>query len=139
MLELAAKLRALQLYGHHAHHIVARIVFMPDHEMLSEIYSKAESDYDNVIERFIGLKGSEALNENQVLVSAVNRVQKMPLKAVKENKEVLQNVLKLIEEINADIEKLCKGSEITQGTLQMVGDIADKNEVLIYKLKQRIS
>jgi len=139
MLELAAKLRALQLYGHHAHHIVARIVFTPDHEILSEIYTNAETDYDNVIERFIGLKGASSLNENQVLVSAVNKVQKLPLKNVKENKEVLENVLKLIQEINSDIETLCKGSEISQGTMQMIGNIADKNEVLIYKLKQRIS
>jgi DNA-binding ferritin-like protein len=139
MLELAIKLRALQLFGHHAHHIVARIVFFQDHDILSEIYTKAEADYDDVIERFIGLKGAEALDETKVLIAAVNKVQKMPLKIAKENKELLQSVLKLIEEINTDIEKLCKEPGLTQGTIQMVGNIADKNEVLVYKLKQRLS
>jgi DNA-binding ferritin-like protein len=138
MLELASNLRALQFYAHHAHHIVARVVFNQDHEILSEIYTKADSDYDNVIERFIGLNGDVSLNEHQVLSVAVSKIAALPMKDVKENKELLKTCLDLIKEINSKIEILCKDPKTTQGTIQMIGDIADKNEVLCYKLSQRL-
>lgn len=138
MLDLSVLLRALQLYAHHAHHICARIVFSQDHETLAEIYTKAETDYDDVIERFVGLKGQEALDENKVLMAACQKVQALPMKDAKENKELLKSCLDLIEQINAKIEPLCKDPKATQGTIQMLGNIADKNEVLVYKLKQRL-
>jgi DNA-binding ferritin-like protein len=138
MLDLSSLLRTLQLYAHHAHHICGRIVFNQDHAMLAEIYAKAETDYDDVIERFIGLKGEEALDESKVLMVACQKVQSMPMKDVKENKELLKACLDLILQINAKIEPLCKDPKATQGSIQMLGNIADKNEVLVYKLKQRL-
>jgi DNA-binding ferritin-like protein len=138
MLDLAALLRTLQLYAHHAHHIAARVVFNQDHDMLAEIYTKAETDYDDVIERFIGLKGDENLDESKVLMVACQKVQALPMKDTKENKELLKVCLDLITQINAKIEPLCKDPKSTQGFIQMVGNIADKNEVLMYKLKQRL-
>jgi len=138
MLDLSVILRCLQLYAHHAHHIAARVVFSQDHEFLAEIYTKAETDYDNVIERFIGLKGDAALDENKVLASACSKVQALPLKDAKENKEMLKVCLDLIKQINAKIETLCKDPKATQGTIQMLGNIADANEILIYKLNQRL-
>jgi DNA-binding ferritin-like protein len=138
MLELAVLLKCLNMYSHKAHHVVARAVFLQDHEFLAEIYSKADSDYDNVIERFIGLNSTEALDEQSVLSQAVQKCGTYPLKGVKENKDLLVSCLKQIQEINGKIEVLCKASGTTQGTIQMIGDIADKNEVLIYKLKQRV-
>lgn len=138
MLDLSALLRTLQLYAHHAHHICGRIVFNQDHEMLAEIYTKAETDYDDVIERFIGLKGEEALDESKVLSVACQKVQALPMKGVKENKELLKACLDLIQQINTKIEPLCKDPKATQGSIQMLGNIADKNEILIYKLKQKL-
>ena len=137
MLELATALRALQFYAHHAHHICARAVFNQDHETLGEIYSKADSDYDNVIERFIGTKGDSALDEQAVLVAAVQKCGQTPVKGVVENKVLLSNCLTALKEINAKIEVLCKTPGISQGTIQMIGDQANSNEVLIYKLQQR--
>lgn len=137
MLELAIALRALQFYSHHAHHIVARAVFFQDHEVLGEIYAKAEGDYDNVIERFIGTKGAEALDEQSVLSAAVQKCGTFPLKGVTENKVVLATCLQQIKEINAKIELLCKTPGVSQGTIQLIGDQANQNEILIYKLQQR--
>lgn len=138
MLDLAVSIRALQFYAHHAHHICARVVFMQDHEILGEIYSKMDGDYDNVVERFIGLNGDSALDEQKVLMAAVQKCGQKPLKEAKENKELLKVCLDMIKEINAKIEPLCKNPKTSQGTIQMIGDIADKNEVLIYKLQQRL-
>jgi DNA-binding ferritin-like protein len=138
MLELAILVKCLELYSHSAHHIVARAVFIPDHEMLGSIYSKMNGDYDNIIERFVGLKGSEALDEQAVLVAAVQKCGTHPLKGITENKTVLSTCLQQIKDINAKIEVMCKAPGVTQGTIQLLGNMADLNEVVIYKLQQRV-
>jgi DNA-binding ferritin-like protein len=138
MLELAILLRALQFAAQHAHHVAARAVFNQDHEFLAEIYSKMDSDYDSTIERFIGLNSAEALDEQAVLAAAVQKCATYPVKAAKENKELFIACIAAIKEINAKIEMLCKAPGVTQGSVQMMGDFADKNEILLYKLKQRV-
>lgn len=138
MLDLSSLIRALQFYSHHAHHICARIVFNQDHEILGEIYSKMDIDYDNVIERYIGLNGEDNFDEQKILVVAVQKCGSKPLKDVKENKELLKNCLDMIKEINAKIETVYKDPKSTVGLQQMIGDIASLNEVLIYKLNQRL-
>jgi DNA-binding ferritin-like protein len=137
MLELAVLIKCLELYSHSSHHIVARAVFIPDHEMLGGIYSKMNGDYDNIIERFVGLKGSEALDEQAVLLAAVQKCGTHPLKGITENKTILISCLQQIKAINAKIELECKVPGVTQGTIQMLGNCADLNEVIIYKLQQR--
>lgn len=138
MLDLAVSIRALQFYSHHAHHIVARIVFNQDHGMLGEIYGKMDGDYDSVIERFIGTQGEQGLDEAQVLMAACKKATSMPMKGVKENKELLSHCLMQVKDINSKIEALCKSGKLSQGTIQMLGNIADTNEVLVYKLQQRL-
>lgn len=138
MLDLAVCLLCLKFYAHKAHHVVARVAFIPDHDLLGEIYSKADADYDDVVERFVGLHGDEALDEQKIMEAAVQKCAKYPLKGVKENKELLKVCLESLKEINSKIEPVCKKPGATQGTIQMVGNIADKNEVLIYKLQQRL-
>ena len=48
------------------------------------------------------------------------------------------NTINAIKEINAKIETLCKVPGVTQGSIQMLGNFADANEVILYKLKQRV-
>lgn len=138
MLDLAIALLVLKQYSHHAHHIVARVVFNQDHSTLGDIYTQADSDYDDVIERFIGLNGDENLDEAKILSIAAQKVASLPLKGVKENKELLKQALELIQGINAKIEVLSKDPKSTAGTIQLIGDIANRHEVLVYKLKQRL-
>jgi DNA-binding ferritin-like protein len=137
MLDLAVSLLCLKLYAHKAHHVAARVAFIPDHEMLGEIYEMADSHYDDVLERFIGTHGDEALDEQRVIEAAVQKCAKYPIKGVKENKEYFKVCIESLNEINSKIEALCKKPEISQGTIQLVGDIANKNEVILYKIKQR--
>lgn len=138
MLDLALSLLVLKHYTHHAHHIVARVVFNQDHSTLGDIYSQADSDYDDVIERYIGTNSDEALDEAKILSIAAQKVAALPMKGVKENKELLKQTLELIQGINAKIEVLAKDPKTTQGTVQLIGDIANRHEVIIYKLKQRL-
>lgn len=138
MIELAILVQSLKMYAHAAHHICARVVFNQDHDTLSAIYTQADSDYDDLIERYIGIYGDESLDEAKIITSAAQKMTQMPLKDAKENKELLKACLDTIKEINAKIEPLCKNPKTSQGTIQMLGDIANRNEVTIYKLKQRI-
>lgn len=139
MKELQILLRSLQLYAHQAHNLCARIVFHQDHEMFAEIYTKAESDYDSITERAIGLSGEEAVcSLQELLQGCFSKLSSIQDKSVKENSIYYQVILSLIKEINAKIEPLCKSGSLTQGTIQMLGDIADKNEVLLYKINQRL-
>ena len=59
LLKLASLFRSLQLYTHMAHNLTKGQTFLQDHGQFSEIYSFAESSYDGLIERAIGL-GNEA-------------------------------------------------------------------------------
>ena len=137
MKDLAIHLRCLQLYAHNAHNTVARIVFMQDHEFLAEIYSAAEGNYDDVIERIIGLHGSEALDLKEVQIAAVQKLSTYPSQ-VKENSVFFQVILQMEKHTCELVEQLVRNNMVSVGTEQMIGDIADKSEIRQYKLQQRI-
>ena len=136
MLQLLPLLRALNLYAHHAHNMCARVPFFQDHEALAEIYEKADSDYDAVIERIIGTKGAEGLDLSMIVGASLQKLQTMPLGG--QNSDMFQGILSMKMELVAQIEQLIKAGGLSQGTIQMLGDIADKEEVDLYKIKQRI-
>lgn len=136
MKELAVYLKTLNIYAHAAHNLASRIVFNQDHEMLAEIYEAADSAYDGVIERIIGLSDlSEEELKNINLAAAQNNYQ---LSQGKDNADKLKVCLELEKEICSKIEELVKSGSVTVGTEQMIGNIADLSEVRQYKLKQRL-
>lgn len=137
MLELAICLRTLQLYSQHAHNLCARMPFHQDHEFFSDVYSFADGAYDSVIERIIGTKGEEGLHLKIILKGVYSKLDNMPDVGVTENKQFYLAILENQNYINQEINTLCKSEEISEGTRQLIGDIADKLEVLIYKTRQR--
>lgn len=58
-IKLAAHLQAMKLSLHNSHHIAARVAYFSDHEALGEFYAQVDGDYDDVVERCIGLHGLE--------------------------------------------------------------------------------
>lgn len=136
MHQLLPHLRALNLYAHHAHNMCARVPFFQDHDVLAEIYAKADSDYDSVIERIIGTKGTEGLDLSAIVAASLQKLQSMPMGA--QNSDMFQAILSMKMELISMIEQMIKAGGLSQGTIQMLGDIADKEEVDVYKLKQRI-
>lgn len=136
MKEIAILLRCLQLYSHNAHHLVARSVFFQDHEFLGSLYLVAEEDYDSVIERIIGLFGSDGLDLPNIQLMACQKMASLP-SLVKENAAYMQVILQLEKELCVHIEELVRSGQTTVGTEQMLGDVADKSEIRQYKLKQR--
>jgi len=137
MLQLLIQLRALQLAAHNAHNLCARIVFFQDHEFFAEVYTFAEDSYDSVIERMLGLGMEQQLNMAQIISEVAKIVATAP-SHTKENKDYFVYIQSKIQECNKMIEALCKDPKQSQGTIQMLGDIANEFEVKLYKISRRI-
>jgi DNA-binding ferritin-like protein len=138
MKELKILLRSLQLYAHMAHNLCARVVFQQDHEFFASVYEAADNDFDAVMERCIGLYGEDSvpsLTEQLQMISAI--IANMPTKGVKENSVFYMNILDIEQKIVAKATEVIK-SGATQGTTQLLGDICNRLEVEMYKIKQRV-
>jgi len=138
MLNLAICLRALQIISHHYHNVCGKIAFHQDHEFFAEVYNAAESDYDDVIERIIGKDGIQVIDLDSILMQVSAKVKAMP-KLAPENKAYYEALLSQILYINDEIQKLIDTKAVSRGTEQLIGEIANKNEVLVYKIKRRIA
>ena len=138
MKELAILLRSLNLYAHSAHNLCGRIPFFQDHEFFNEIYSAADTNYDSVIERMIGLSGEDSVPSLPEQLEAIYQIlSQLPEKGVKENAIFFQVILEKQKMVCSKIEELCK-SGLPQGTIQMLGNIADQSEQFQYKISQRL-
>lgn len=135
MLELLCCLRALNLYAHHAHNTCARVPFFQDHAELAAIYEKADDDYDNVIERIIGTQDVTPSLQS-IMSGAMSKLSSVP--ETGQNSDKFENILRMKMDIIQKIELLVAGGEASQGTIQMLGDIANAEERDVYKIKQRI-
>lgn len=131
-MNLASILRFLQLYAHNAHNLLGGPTFFSDHAFLGELYTTYESDYDAVVERTIGFKGTIDLISIQKI--AVQQLEKTG--QCKTFQECFGLCLKWEETLCKTIEKIAKDS--TQGTTNMLADIADRSEMRQFKLKQRL-
>lgn len=137
MFELICTLRASQLFLHQAHLLAKGVVFMQDHEMLGDMYSALESDFDALSEELIGLGGENQLKLQAVMVKVVEKLSNVPSVGVKENKEFFKTQLEFEKSICSQVEQLCK-TELGQGTKQLLGDIAKTSNSRQYKIKRRI-
>jgi len=135
MIELAVKLKLLKLYAHMAHNLVKGESFLADHEFLGDIYDKMDGHYDDVIERMIGLDMEP--NIAQINLEAAKRLQVTGGK-VADCHEAFGTVLGRLNAICETIEQECKDPNKSQGTIQLLGGMADEFEMLKYKLKQRL-
>lgn len=128
-MNLATLLRLMQFYAHLAHNKLGGDTFFQDHAFLGDLYSGYESDYDDVIERMIGL-------EQECDLIEIHQKAAEALSEPKSYKECFKEILKMEEQLCEAIDKLIK--ESSEGTKQLIGNIADKSEMRQYKLKQRL-
>ncbi len=128
----------MQMYTQHAHNLCARTPFFADHEFLSETYESLEGDYDDVVERFLGLGGETPELSLDIIMSGVAaKLQGKPTIGVKENSMFFATLLGMEAELCKLIEaKILEGA--TEGTKQLLGEICNKSESRQYKEKQRI-
>lgn len=138
MLELAVLLRAMQLYAHHAHLLCARTVFQQDHAFFSEVYQAAESAFDGISERIIGLYGEDSLELSSFMSHVNTKLQNCPSIGVKENKAFYEYQLKFEQELCQLVESICKNPKASQGVIQTVSTLGEQSEIRQYKIKQRM-
>lgn len=132
MEEIVIVLRYMQLYSHQAHNLVKGKTFFQDHDFLGEIYPAYEKDYDDVVERSIWIgKPVNIMQTNQKASGLLSEDSELSIESC------LRQLLSSEKFLCSAIEEV--KDEFSEGTRQMLGNIADKSEVRQYKLKQRIA
>ncbi len=134
MKNTATLLRTLHLIGHNFHNLMTGQSFFSDHSFASEVYVAAADAYDAVIERCISLHdyGNEELksiNEEACKNMSVSTYQS-PEQAFK----TFMMIEKLLCQALAEE---MKGA--SEGTKNLLAQLADDSEVRQYKLKQRLA
>lgn len=135
MEKIAILLNLLQSYSHNAHNLVKGPLFLQDHDFLGELYEGYQDDYDDVIERAIGLNIPISLNK--IRLEAVQMLTKLP-ESEQENKNYLKNILSLEKNLCQTIEEYLASNPVSEGTKQLLGEICNKSEKRQYKIQQRI-
>lgn len=138
LLDLAIQVRAMQLFYHSCHNLVGRSVFFSDHDAFAGFYEAMDGTYDSIIERGIGLYGPEIADLTTILKGVYGKIKGLPCAQAKENKEFFEASLQLENELNQKLNSCIVAEGMSEGTKNLLADIADKCEVRIYKLKQRI-
>jgi DNA-binding ferritin-like protein len=130
---IAVVLKILNMYSHAAHNLASKSLFFQDHDYLGELYEAYDEHYDEVIERMIGL--GLLVDITQITMKACQAFSQMDL-TVPEN---IDNFKKIIELERALLQAIkIEYPDMSIGTQQLVGDIADTSEARLYKLQQRV-
>lgn len=130
---LAVLYTIANLYAHAAHNLCSKAVFMQDHEHFADLYTAYENHYDDVIERMIGL--GQPVDIQNITTKACQAFAGMQLN-VPENADYFKKIIELEQAIQEIIKQETPKSTI--GTQQLIGDQADKSEMRLYKLRQRV-
>lgn len=137
MQELLIKLRLLQIFAQQSHNLIQSETFFGDHCFLEEVYKQTSSDYDSVAERTIGTLGDRPLHMHEILESVSKRAALLPPLA--SAPDVIFKALKVMEvDLCEFIEEAVRDEEVSEGTKQLIGEIANKSEMRQYKLNRRL-
>jgi len=137
LIKVAALFRAGQFYAHHAHNNVKGILFHSDHEFFGELYPTYEAAYDGCVERYIGTCG-KPVDSLRLAGDSLDLLTDLPIECGENNHAFYQGILHVERAICTYIESCGKAAGMTEGTRQMLGNLADESEVRQYKIKQRL-
>ena len=137
MKELATLLRMMQLYTHNAHNNAAGPTFFEDHKFLGKLYPEYEVAYDSVVERIIGLYGVASLDLHKIQEQAILMQDGMPV-IEPDNKMYFAKILECEVKLCKHVEQLVTVPGVTEGTKQLLGDLANESESRQYKIKARL-
>lgn len=137
MLKFAILLRSIQIFTHSAHNLCKGATFHEDHGFFGDVYGKAEGWYDSVVERIIGLGYEEQINLQSILSGVAKELSSAP--SVGANVEAYYKYLaSQLAKSCQMCDEICKHKDVSEGTRQLVGGIADEIEVLEYKIQRRL-
>jgi len=131
MKSVAVILRASQLYAHMAHNLTTGCSFFSDHDAFGDFYAEYEKDYDDVIERIIGLTGD--CDIPAITRAACDVVGKTKFKNTMHAYSVLLATEKNLCELC-----VVENKKATIGSQNMLQAIADRSEMRQYKIGRRI-
>lgn len=137
MQELIIHLRAMSLFAHNAHHHVARAVFFQDHEYFGDLYPALTADYDSVTERAINLYGEKIADLSGILLGVMNKLKGAPSVGVLHNIDFFKYQMQLEKELCSLIQRYINDN-LSEGTRQLLGDIANKSESRQYLIGRRL-
>lgn len=132
MEDLAIILRGMQFYAHQAHNLISGDEFFQDHAFLGDLYPKYESDYDDVIERMIGLGQSiDIAKVTKEAASILDSEESM------QSNDCIEMLLVYEKSLCETVGSLMSG--VSHGTQQLIGEMANQSEIRQYKMKQRLA
>jgi len=139
MHDLAIQFRTAQFIAHEYHNTVKGPTFFSDHAFLGELYETYTEAYDDLVEEIIGL-GMEVYPADLTEIAAS--------KAVSSEKPdstiMFRNLLLRERQICKMISDMLEGDEglnvesLTEGTENLLQDLAMRSNKRQYKLRQRI-
>lgn len=135
MLQLIILLRTMHLYYHQVHHVVGGPNFFADHAFLDGVYNKTNSWYDSVVERFVGQDNdTNKLDLNHIIYEVSELLSEYPINSDPEH--LLSQGLTMEKSLCEMIALV--SPNVSEGTKQLIGDIANESEVRQYLLQRRL-
>lgn len=132
---LACQLRMMNLYYHNSHNLVKGSSFKGDHELFADFYEQTSANYDDVVERGIGLGLDKVASLSGQLSLISQKIDGLP--EVNSNLERFAVSLSVEQELCKIVEVICY-SKVSPGVEQLVGEIGNQSEMRQYKIKQRL-
>lgn len=131
--DLAIAFRAAQFVAHNSHHLIKGATFFQDHEFIGELYESYAESYDTLAERIIAFNGT--LDVIAVTSKAASYASSFNPEG-KTSNEIFSALL-AVEKSFCNMIKAIVPS-CTDGTQNLLQDIADKSEMRQYKIGRRI-
>lgn len=132
--KLAILLRTEANVARNFHNLVRGAQFFADHTFFASVYAELEEDYDAVIERDIGL-GEDSFDIGSITREAGDKAAGYDPTDMAAD-EMCAVLLGMERQIQAECQTL--NGKSTLGTQNLLQGIADKSEMRVYKLRQRI-
>ena len=144
MTQYAAMCRAMEFWFHAAHHVTRGTGFFGDHaDLYGTLYEKSHSDFDDAIEKAIGLTNDENIANPLMLASMACKIlMNYPtptgctaLSMASTALEVEKDYIELVTEMFHELEST---GSLSLGLDDMLMASANEHEGHVYKLQQRI-
>ena len=134
--------RAMIAWFHAAHHVTKGTGFGGDHvNIYGRIYTELEEDFDEIVEKGLGLTGDETLADPVSILSlAAGQLSQYPPPSNQDAEYIASNALEVAKAYIAFIEQIYRQFEacgMTLGLDDQLQGFANKYETYVYLLQQR--
>lgn len=134
--------RAMIAWFHAAHHVTKGTGFGGDHvNIYGRIYTELEEDFDEIVEKGLGLTGDETLADPvSILSMATGQLSQYPPPSNQDAEYIASSALEVAKAYIAFIEKIYvqfESSGMSLGLDDQLQGFANKYETYVYLLQQR--